>query len=378
MRILLSGNVQPWRSKSMPLYRTRLADALRALDPALDVQNHDPWLAMGSHGPSWMARAGDLPDRLMYQAQRWLFYPASTWARSSAKRGDLLHITDHSYGELAGASRMPTVVTVHDLNPVRMHRGELGQGPEARIGRVGWALFQRALRGLRSAQRIICVSEATRADLLAEMPDLEPRVRVVWHGVDGAYLNSGPRPQAPAAILLHVGHNWAYKNVDGAIALAVACHRALKARGLSFRFVRAGAPLRDEQIHRLQSEGVRFQQYINADLATLTRLYREARLFVFPSLHEGFGWPPLEAMACGTPAVVSRGGALAEVAAPGAELVLDDPRGVTADEVAACERLLTDDHLWLQASRAAQKYAARFRWSATAQATLQLYQEIVP
>ena len=128
----------------------------------------------------------------------------------------------------------------------------------------------------------------------------------------------------------------------------------------------------------MQSQGVSFQQYINADLATLTRLYREARLFVFPSLHEGFGWPPLEAMACGTPAVVSRGGALAEVAAPGAELVLDDPHSVSADEVAACERLLTDDALWLQASRAAQEYVARFRWSATAQATLQIYKELVP
>ena len=377
MRVLLSGNVQPWRSKSMPLYRTRLADALLAQGADVQLESYDPVLRVGTHGPTLLGRVSDVPDRVLYQAQRWVGYPAATWLRCGSARADVLHVTDHSYGELARCSRIPAVVTVHDLNPVRMHRGQLGSGPEGRIGAVGWRLFLRALRGLRHAQRIICISQSTRADLLAEMPELESRIRVIWHGVDGAYLNSGLRVRAPEAVMLHVGHNWAYKNVDGAIALAIACHQQLQHRGVAFGFVRAGAPLRSEQIARLQGCGVAYQQYINADLATLTRLYREARVFVFPSLHEGFGWPPLEAMACGTPTVVSRGGALAEVAAPGAEVVLDSPSEFSSEEVAACVRLLTEDRLWTQASVAAQTYAQKFRWSATAAQTMDVYREIV-
>jgi glycosyltransferase involved in cell wall biosynthesis len=102
----------------------------------------------------------------------------------------------------------------------------------------------------------------------------------------------------------------------------------------------------------------------------LPALYRGARAFLFPSRYEGFGLPPLEAMACGTPVVASAMASLPEVVGEGGILVApDDVAGLAA----ALARLLTDDAFYQEKRQAALAQAARFSWETTARLTLESY-----
>jgi glycosyltransferase involved in cell wall biosynthesis len=102
-------------------------------------------------------------------------------------------------------------------------------------------------------------------------------------------------------------------------------------------------------------------------------LYSGARALVFPSLYEGFGLPPLEALACGTPVIASNRGSLPEIVGEGGLLVEpDDVEGLAG----AMERLLNDDTLWADLREKGLAHAARFSWEKTARETLAVYREI--
>jgi len=106
----------------------------------------------------------------------------------------------------------------------------------------------------------------------------------------------------------------------------------------------------------------------------LPALYRLARVFVFPSLYEGFGLPPLEALACGTPVVASNTSSLPEVLGDAALLV--PPLDVGA-WVQALRRALTDAALRRTLSQRGLERAAHFTWQRTAEATLRVYEGVL-
>ena len=116
---------------------------------------------------------------------------------------------------------------------------------------------------------------------------------------------------------------------------------------------------------------IRYLDYLTD--AELPALYAGAELFLFPSLYEGFGFPPLEAMACGTPVLSSTGGALAEVLGQGA-LLLDNFD--SARWAAAAERLLDDSAARQALIAQGRQQAARYRWQETARQTWQLYRQV--
>jgi glycosyltransferase involved in cell wall biosynthesis len=102
-------------------------------------------------------------------------------------------------------------------------------------------------------------------------------------------------------------------------------------------------------------------------------LYSGARALVFPSLYEGFGLPPLEALACGTPVIASNRGSLPEIVGDGGLLLEpDDVEGLAG----AMEKLLNDESLWGDLREKGLAHAARFSWEKTARETLAVYQEI--
>ena len=106
----------------------------------------------------------------------------------------------------------------------------------------------------------------------------------------------------------------------------------------------------------------------------LPMLYRGARLFVYPSLYEGFGFPPLEAMACGVPTIASASSSLSENLQGAAELL---PVGDEPGLAQAMERLLHDEDLRAHYRKAGPARAAQFRWeNNTAQETLNCYEEL--
>jgi glycosyltransferase involved in cell wall biosynthesis len=356
MRVTLFRSLRA--QASMEHYARALAAALAA--PPLDCR---PQLAPPEGFP---ARPFHWRKYVSYQraARRW--------------SGDVNHIVDHGYGHLAlslPAGR--TVVTVHDLGPLWSGRARFA-GREG--GALAAAAFRYSLRAMRRAARIVAVSESARHDLLEHTGWLEERVAVIPSGVDERFRPAAD-PEAPGRLagrlnlagrrlILHVGASSARKNLATVLrALAL-----LWSEGLWL--VKAGAPLEapERELAARLGVGPRVVEVGAPPDDELLLLYAAAEALVFPSLYEGFGWPPLEAMACATPAVVSGIPALREIAGPGA-LVIEDPE--SPEELAAAVRRCLRGSPERQAIvERGRSRAAEFTWARAARAFAELYRGV--
>ena len=240
----------------------------------------------------------------------------------------------------------PTVVTLQDL------QHELQPQFFSRAERAWRSLVYRP--SVRRARLVIVPSEHVR-ETAVERLGLEPeRVRVIPYGVDHERFRPSTAPREP--FLLYPANRWPHKNHD----------RLLEAFGLirrerpDLRLVLTGAGHED----LAESRG-----YITRK--ELADLYARASALVFPSLYEGFGLPPLEAMASGCPAAVSNAGALPEVCGDAARLF--DP--TSPDEIAAAVLdVLADPEPY---ARRGLERAAQFTWEHSARAHEQVYRELV-
>jgi glycosyltransferase involved in cell wall biosynthesis len=267
-----------------------------------------------------------------------LWYPlrlgrASAWV-------DVLHCTTF---RAPLRPRAPLVVTVHDLALLRH--------PEA-FPRWHRASGTRALKaGVRAADAIVCVSEFTRDELLALLPVPPERVRIVPNGVDPVFAPGGEA--AEGDYVLAVGTLEPRKNLAAAV-------EAARLAGVELRVAGAAG-----------WGGVAAAGWIGEPSdAQLAALMRGARCLVYPSLYEGFGLPVLEAMACGTPVVTSRGGATEEVAGGAAALV--DPRDPAEIAAGIDDAIRRRDEL-VAAGRAR---AAAFTWGRSADLVEALWREL--
>ena len=183
-----------------------------------------------------------------------------------------------------------------------------------------------------------------------ELLGLEPeRVHVIHLGVDHTLFRPGPEEREP--FLLYPARPWPHKN-HARLLEAFAALRETRPR---LRLVLTGGG--HERLDPLP-EGVESRGVVSA--AELASLYRRAACLVFPSLYEGFGLPPVEAMACGCPVAASHAGALPEVCGDAA--VLFDPTDV--DAIAAA--ILQVDERREELSERGLAHAARFTWDETA------------
>jgi O-antigen biosynthesis alpha-1,2-mannosyltransferase len=258
-----------------------------------------------------------------------------------AARGlDVLHCTTFR-GPLR--SRVPFTVTLHDLALVR--RPELFPPWHRLSGRAGMR------RVARAAGRVLAVSEFTKREALELLGLPEERVTVIGNAVDRVFSPDGRRIEGD--YLLAVGTLEPRKNLPRIVAAAR----------------RAGL-----QLHVAGSQGwggVETPGWVGeVSDAELAALYRGARALVFPSLYEGFGIPVLEAMACGTPVVTSRGGATEEVA--GGAAVLVDPLDV--DSIAAGLQEAAERRDELQALGLARSRA--YSWDAVADAVEGVWRDL--
>jgi glycosyltransferase involved in cell wall biosynthesis len=249
-------------------------------------------------------------------------------------------------------------------------------------------LKRRLQQGLRNhlllgaIDRVISISHTMTADLLRYTRIPEERIRTVWHGVSERFRPVGSADvlariraayRLPERFVLFVGHIYPQKNFGNLVRAF-----ARVAAALDQHLVVAGR-------HRWNSEGevalvdelglsdrVHFLSYVEHE--DLPALYSLASCFAFPSFYEGFGLVLLEAMACGCPAVASRGGAVPEVAGDAA--MLFDPHSV--DEIAAClERMLTDPDLRADHVQRGLVRARQFTWDRCAEETLRVLAETV-
>jgi glycosyltransferase involved in cell wall biosynthesis len=244
----------------------------------------------------------------------------------------------------------PSVVTLHDLQHLDLP--SLFPRSERAFRRVAWH------RSVRGATRVIVLSEFVREHAIARL-GLDPeRLRVVPSGVDHRRFNPSADERLP--FLFYPARAWPHKN-----------HR---------RLFEAFALLRRERPHlRLvlsgggdfarAPDGVEARGRVSDE--ELVRLYRTAAAVVFPSLYEGFGQPPLEAMACGCPVAASTAGALPEIVGDAARLF--DPREPEAIAGAVRDVLETPDE-W---ARRGLERAALYSWDVTARATDAVYRELL-
>ena len=292
------------------------------------------------------------------------------------ERVDLLHALAFVVPLLSPCS---SVVTIYDLSFLLY--------PESfkRFKRFYLGLFTRL--SARRARRIIAISESTKRDVVRLLGVPPEKVEVVYCGIDEAF-----RPLAadqvaafrskhglPECFILFVGTIEPRKNVTRLIE-AFADLRSFDVTQDRFamsdlRLVIGGAKCWFYQdvfarVEELGLEGqVMFPGYI--PVSELPLWYNAAELFVYPSLYEGFGLPPLEAMACGTPVVTANTSSLPEVV---------DEAGLTVDPLdveglaQAMRRVLDDEALRQEMRERGLKRAEGFSWTKTAQETVQVYQ----
>ena len=313
----------------------------------------------------------DLPRGEPY-VTRYGRFPAVVLARR--RRRGVVHLTDHSHAHLcavAGAGR--TVVTCHDLMLLWSREGRTGDfhGPRRATMR-----FDFSTAFLRRAARVVCTTEFVRSDLIA-MKGVDPaRTEVVPMGV-----GDGFRPLAPAdrerlradlglhgPVVLQVSSGAPYKN-DAAVL------RTAAGLGDDVTLLRAGPPLAPEHEALARTLGLG-RRLIRAGVHTdvrLAELYGVADVLLFPSHAEGFGWPPVEAMACGTPVVSSDLPALREVA-DGAALHAgpDDVAGLTA----AVSAVLGDPARAAEMRDRGVRRARAFTWARTVSGYERVYESV--
>jgi glycosyltransferase involved in cell wall biosynthesis len=273
-------------------------------------------------------------------------------------------------------SRVPVVITLYDLIALS----------HPSLCTLSNRLHYRLLVPLsvRKATRIIVPSETTRTDLLRCFPAAEDKVRVIPLGVrpefrilrnTDAFRRIRLEYRLPERFILFVGGLEPKKNLTRLIE----AYRLLRQNpAIPHQLVIVGAPSWDQAnvMRAIREQGVEhdviFTGFIPFDKLTL--LYNMADLFVFPSLYEGFGLPPLEAMACGTPVVISDRGSLPEVA--GQAAITTDP--LATDQLAsAMKMVLTDDKVRTELITRGLNHVRKFSWDAAATATEVVYEEAV-
>jgi glycosyltransferase involved in cell wall biosynthesis len=233
------------------------------------------------------------------------------------------------------------------------------------------------MKSIVQADHIICVSEHTRRELLRYLPVDPSRVTVVWNGIDHYQYHTRDKLDCrrllglpeDATIVLHVGSEEPRKNIP----VLLKSFQLVSAHVTNPLLVRLGDAT-PENAKLISSLGIADRVKYLHGLSDPSLAYGAADVLCFPSKSEGFGLPPLEAMACGCPVVASNGGALGEVVGEAA-LVIDAED--SAGFAKAMERVLTDSNLRVTLVTRGLARAGEFDWSRCAQETARIYSQVM-
>jgi glycosyltransferase involved in cell wall biosynthesis len=330
MRILLIADFEPDAQKSMSLYANWVRRIAQYHGHDVTVIRPMPLFARISRHP-WIRKHLGYLDKFI------VFPPRLARV---AKEYDLIHVLDHSNSMyLSVVARKPKLITCHDLLAIRAARGEF---PVVSTGWSGRLLQRWILSGLHNADYAICVSEKTAEDLRQLTEQACPKTRVIYHSLNcdyspGASLGGelvaklGLNPNQ--RYLIHVGANPWYKNRLG--ALRIFAHFRKMPENKDSLLIMVGCPWTREMARFVQENGLsgRAIEALDISSSELRELYCNAAALLFPSLEEGFGWPILEAQACGCLVVTTGRRPMTEVAGEAAVFIDPDEPEAAAHEV---------------------------------------------
>ncbi|MEP6686040.1 MAG: glycosyltransferase family 1 protein [Verrucomicrobiota bacterium] len=330
--VLLIGNYLLDQQQSMQRFSAMMLEGLAAAGIQAELIEPEPTLG----GLKFLGR---LAQKWLGYIDKLILFPRQLH-RALMRGPALVHICDHSNAVYAGqVKRVPVLVTCHDLLAVR---GALGEQTDCPASWTGTFLQRWILKSLRRAKVIACVSQATLTDAqrLLDGGREAPRLELVRNGLNYPYRKlrredawallgkmNGLDPDTP--FVLHVGSNLRRKNRDGVLRIF--------ARGKeqwNGQLVLAGDALTPELDSLGKELGIesRIVGIANPDSQLLEALYNCALTLLYPSRFEGFGWPIIEAQACGCPVICSNAGPLPEVAGDAALTHdVEDESGFAAD-----------------------------------------------
>jgi glycosyltransferase involved in cell wall biosynthesis len=258
---------------------------------------------------------------------------------------------------------VPAVATVHDLTAVLL--------PETHTLKVKWSLLPFLRPSFELARRLVTISRATADDLAFHFPQCREKIRVVYPGIDPELQPGDPAEiaatreelGAPEGYVLSVGTLEPRKNI-GAVIDAWEVLRAEDPRMLPLVLAGPygwGSERLARRIQSLAPQGV--QSLGRVERPRLVRLFQAARVFVYPSLYEGFGFPAAEALACGVPVVASSSSSLPEVVGDAGLLVEPRDAAALAGKIAS---ILGSPGREAELRARAPVQAGRFRWDRAA------------
>lgn len=283
---------------------------------------------------------------------------------------DLYHISNQNMSILNYHSNISkNIITVHDIIYYRY--------PENSLKKI---FGKSAYKGLKNSNFLISISNFTKNDLIKYFNIPEEQIKVIYHGIDKMFT-----PLKPACFediytnynldrnflyILHIGSNAPRKNLP---VLLKAFYKLINDFNIkNVRLLKINN-IDYELIKRLNLEN--YVKVIDLVLEEdLPKFYNLADVFVFPSIYEGFGFPPLEAMACGTPVITSNTSSLPEVV--GDAGIMLDPMDVDGFAKAIYE-VLTNEGLRQDMIKKGLEQSKKFSWEKAAKETLEVYREVV-
>lgn len=260
-----------------------------------------------------------------------LFFPIAL--RHQLGWPDVIHFVDHGLAVYVKHVRgVPHIVTCNDLIAMRASLGEL---PEWRIGGTAVVLQKSIRQGLKKAQHVVCISEATRQDLCRLTGLAENKTTLIY---DSLFHPFAPMPEseqrpilnslglANTAFLFHIGRNAPTKNRIGAVKIFAAVRHRQQFKDL--HMVMAGKALSAEIRSFIKNEGLEdvVHELVGISDEQVCALYSGAKCLIFPSFYEGFGMPIIEAQACGCPVFTTNRAPMTEVG--GEAAIYFDPANI--------------------------------------------------
>ncbi|HMK53516.1 MAG TPA: glycosyltransferase family 1 protein [Methanobacteriaceae archaeon] len=307
------------------------------------------------------------------------------------KDSDLVHIFSQEEAYLLKSipDQYPKVLTCLDIIPILFEDHNSMPFPHKLIRNLR---LSKDLKGkykdfMSHADRIITISDHTKKDLIQHLGIPVDKIKTVYLGVD-EQLNKATKEEIsvvkqkyslPANYILYLGSEQPRKNFP---FLVKVFSKLVNKYGLNdMVLVKVGRPQIDieersksfELIKNLKLENrVLFIDYVDEN--DIKAVYSAAKLFAYPSLYEGFGLPPLEAMSCGCPVITSNLSSLPEVVGDGG--IMMDPSDVEGWAVKMHE-ILNEDNYRQELIKKGLKQSKQFNWKKTANETFKIYKEVI-